>query len=167
MPNAKAEVPQRVPGSRLKGRDTFARTRTTIVAPFLFHRQGTEGIRLPFWPGSYDHGAAPDICKIAQTVAAQDDATPKAPVRFQDDVAESRRQDLGKMVAARDAGERCARLEGRSLQERSSRRETSAYRSALSMLTFYINRAGRNLPKTDRDRLERAKAELKRQFGRD
>jgi len=51
--------------------------------------------------------------------------------------------------------------------ERSSRRETSAYRSALSMLTFYINRAGRNLPKTDRDRLERAKAELKRQFGRD
>jgi len=51
--------------------------------------------------------------------------------------------------------------------ERSSRRKTGAYRSALSMLTFYINRAGRNLPKTDRDRLERAKAELKRQFGRD
>ncbi len=50
--------------------------------------------------------------------------------------------------------------------ERSSRRKTGAYRSALSMLTFYINRAGRNLPKTDRDRLERAKAELKRQFGR-
>jgi hypothetical protein len=35
------------------------------------------------------------------------------------------------------------------------------------MLTFYINRAGRNLPKTERARLERAKAELKRQFGRD
>jgi hypothetical protein len=51
--------------------------------------------------------------------------------------------------------------------ERSSRRKTGAYRSALSMLTFYINRAGRNLPKTKRDRLERAKAELKRQFGRD
>jgi hypothetical protein len=51
--------------------------------------------------------------------------------------------------------------------ERSSRRKTGAYRSALSMLTFYINRAGRNLPKTERDRLERAKAELKRQFGRD
>ena len=51
--------------------------------------------------------------------------------------------------------------------ERSSRRKTGAYRSALSMLTFYINRAGRNLPKTDRDRLERARAELKRQFGRD
>jgi hypothetical protein len=51
--------------------------------------------------------------------------------------------------------------------ERSSRRKTGAYRSALSMLTFYINRAGRNLPKTERARLERAKAELKRQFGRD
>jgi hypothetical protein len=36
--------------------------------------------------------------------------------------------------------------------ERSSRRKTGAYRSALSMLTFYINRAGRNLPKTERDR---------------
>ena len=41
--------------------------------------------------------------------------------------------------------------------ERSSRRKTGAYRSALSMLTFYINRAGKTLPKTQRDRLERAK----------
>ncbi|MGO8908474.1 MAG: DUF3175 domain-containing protein [Bradyrhizobium sp.] len=51
--------------------------------------------------------------------------------------------------------------------ERSSRRKAGAYRSALSMLTFYINRAGRSLPKTQRERLERAKIELKRQFGRD
>jgi hypothetical protein len=51
--------------------------------------------------------------------------------------------------------------------ERSSRRKTGAYRSALSMLTFYVNRAGKTLPKTQRDRLERAKVELKRQFGRD
>jgi hypothetical protein len=51
--------------------------------------------------------------------------------------------------------------------ERSSRRKTGAYRSALSMLTFYINRAGRNLPKAQRDRLQRAKAELKHQFGRE
>jgi hypothetical protein len=35
------------------------------------------------------------------------------------------------------------------------------------MLTFYINRSGKTLPKTQRDRLERAKAELKQQFGRD
>jgi uncharacterized protein DUF3175 len=51
--------------------------------------------------------------------------------------------------------------------EHSSRRKAGAYRSALSMLTFYINRAGKNLPKTQRGRLERAKTELKHQFGRD
>jgi hypothetical protein len=51
--------------------------------------------------------------------------------------------------------------------QRSRRRKANAYRSALSMLTFYINRAGRNLPKTQRDRLERAKLELKHQFGRE
>jgi hypothetical protein len=50
--------------------------------------------------------------------------------------------------------------------EHSSRRKTGAYRSALSMLTFYINRAGKTLPKTQRARLERAKTELKHQFGR-
>ena len=51
--------------------------------------------------------------------------------------------------------------------ERSSRRKAGAYRSALSMLTFYINRAGKTLPKTQRDRLQRAKTELKHQFGKD
>jgi len=35
------------------------------------------------------------------------------------------------------------------------------------MLTFYINRTGRNLPATQRSRLERAKNELKRQFGKE
>jgi Protein of unknown function (DUF3175) len=51
--------------------------------------------------------------------------------------------------------------------EQSSRRKAGAYRSALSMLTFYINRAGKDLPKTQRARLERAKVELKHQFGRE
>ena len=51
--------------------------------------------------------------------------------------------------------------------EHSSRRKSGAYRSALSMLTFYINRAGKTLTKTQRARLERAKLELKHQFGRD
>jgi hypothetical protein len=51
--------------------------------------------------------------------------------------------------------------------EHSSRRKAGAYRSALSMLTFYINRAGKTLPKTQRARLERAKLELKQQFGRE
>jgi hypothetical protein len=51
--------------------------------------------------------------------------------------------------------------------EQSKRRKTGAYRSALSMLTFYINRAGKTLPKTQRERLQRAKTELKHQFGRE
>jgi hypothetical protein len=51
--------------------------------------------------------------------------------------------------------------------ERSSRRKSSAYRSALSMLTFYVNRAGKQLPKIQQKRLDRAKVELKRQFGKD
>ena len=51
--------------------------------------------------------------------------------------------------------------------EHSSRRKSGAYRSALSMLTFYINRAGKTLPKTQRTRLEKAKVELKRAFGRE
>ena len=51
--------------------------------------------------------------------------------------------------------------------EHSSRRKSGAYRSALSMLTFYINRAGKTLPKTQRARLERAKVELRHQCGRE
>ncbi len=51
--------------------------------------------------------------------------------------------------------------------ERSRRRKANTYRSALSMLTFYINRAGKNLPASRRKTLERAKIELRKQFGRD
>jgi Protein of unknown function (DUF3175) len=50
--------------------------------------------------------------------------------------------------------------------ERSRRRKADAYRSALSMLTFYINRAGRNLPASRKNVLNKAKVELKQQFGR-
>ncbi len=51
--------------------------------------------------------------------------------------------------------------------ERSRRRKSNPYRSALSMLTFYINRAGKNLPASRRKTLQRAKIELRKQFGRD
>ena len=51
--------------------------------------------------------------------------------------------------------------------ERSRRRKADPYRSALSMLTFYINRAGKNLPVGRRKTLQRAKDELRKQFGRD
>jgi|SRR5262249_22043971 len=49
---------------------------------------------------------------------------------------------------------------------RSRRRKSNAYRSALSMLTFYINRAGRKLPASRKRALNQAKDELRVQFGR-
>ena len=74
--------------------------------------------------------------------------------------------DLKKGVFKQTSAKKIAASLKRSA-ERSSRRKSGAYRSALSMLTFYINRAGSTLPKTERARLERAKVELKHQFGRD
>jgi hypothetical protein len=48
----------------------------------------------------------------------------------------------------------------------STRRKSDPYRSAMSMLTFYLNRAGRNLAARQRRVLERAKDELRRLYGR-
>lgn len=48
----------------------------------------------------------------------------------------------------------------------SRRRKGTPFQSAMSMLNFYINRAGKNLPKTRRATLERAKRELRIAFGR-
>jgi len=50
--------------------------------------------------------------------------------------------------------------------ERSKRRKSGPFRSAMSMLTFYENRAGRNLSAAKRRRLQRAKEELRRLYGR-
>ena len=50
--------------------------------------------------------------------------------------------------------------------ERSQRRKSTPYRSAMSMLTFYINRAGKELDAQQKSVLERAKEELRKQFGR-
>jgi hypothetical protein len=50
--------------------------------------------------------------------------------------------------------------------DRSRRRKASPFRSAMSMLTFYINRAGEKLSKTQRNRLEKAKEELRDLYGK-
>ncbi len=50
--------------------------------------------------------------------------------------------------------------------EHSKRRKAKPYQSAMSMLNFYINRAGKNLPKSRKRTLERAKDELRDVFGR-
>jgi len=85
------------------------------------------------------------------------------------------------LVEARDANQRRDEPERRSFQvarskkiaaslkrsaEHSHRRKANPYRSALSMLTFYINRAGKNLPASRKKVLNQAKDELKEQFHR-
>lgn len=50
--------------------------------------------------------------------------------------------------------------------ELSRYRKSEPFRSAMSMLTLYVNRAGRNLPSADRARLEAAKDELRSLYGR-
>ncbi|MGC5167215.1 DUF3175 domain-containing protein [Luteimicrobium sp. DT211] len=54
----------------------------------------------------------------------------------------------------------------RDSAEASGRRKTSPYRSAMSMLTFYVNRAGKDLDAEQRDVLERAKDELRKLYGK-
>jgi hypothetical protein len=50
--------------------------------------------------------------------------------------------------------------------ETSTRRKASPFQSAMSMLNFYINRAGGNLPERRKRVLERAKDELRKAFHR-
>jgi hypothetical protein len=50
--------------------------------------------------------------------------------------------------------------------ESSQRRKSSPFRSAMSMLTFHINRAGKTLPQEQRKRLEAAKDELRALYGK-
>jgi len=74
--------------------------------------------------------------------------------------------DLERRVFAQDDPRSIARSLKRSA-ERSRRRKSNPYRSAISMLTFYLNRAGKTLPKTRRARLEAAKDELRKLYGKD
>ena len=103
----------------------------------------------------------------AQRSAARKSSKRAAPKRWSQRVTkESDALDLKQGVFKLDSPRKIATSLKRSA-EHSSRRKAGAYRSALSMLTFYINRAGKTLPKTERTRLERAKVELKHQFGRE
>ncbi len=73
--------------------------------------------------------------------------------------------DLEPSVFRSDDPESIARSLKRSA-EHSHRRKSSPFRSAMSMLTFYINRAGSNLPKSRRKVLDEAKDELRKSFGK-
>ncbi|BDV40585.1 hypothetical protein DSM21852_38380 [Methylocystis bryophila] len=73
--------------------------------------------------------------------------------------------DLEAGVFALDEPREIARSLKRSA-EMSTRRKSDPFRSAMSMLTFYMNRAGSNLSDERKAVLRRAKDELRRAFGR-
>lgn len=76
---------------------------------------------------------------------------------------ESNALDLEPGVFALDDPKAIARSLKRSA-DRSTRRKANPFRSAMSMLIFYINRAGRNLSKARVRKLEAAKVELRALF---
>ena len=90
--------------------------------------------------------------------------TSRKPKRWSRRVTEtSDALDLDKGVFSLDSARRIALSLKRSA-ERSRRRKADPFRSAMSMLNFYINRAGRKLPRRRRDCLEAAKNELRRLY---
>jgi hypothetical protein len=78
---------------------------------------------------------------------------------------ESDALDLKHNVFKLDSPKAIARSLKRSA-EHSDRRKSDPYRSAMSMLTFYINRAGKNLSASRKKKLEAAKDELRKAFGK-
>lgn len=73
--------------------------------------------------------------------------------------------DLEEGVFSKNDPQSIARSLKRSA-DRSRRRKSDPFRSAMSMLTFYINRAGKKLSKSRLKRLEAAKDELRELYGR-
>jgi hypothetical protein len=73
--------------------------------------------------------------------------------------------DLTPRIFASSNPKTIARSLSRSA-ETSKRRKTEPFRSAMSMLTFYINRAGKNLSPVQKHKLESAKRELRRLYHR-
>jgi hypothetical protein len=104
---------------------------------------------------------------MARKTTAPRGTTPRAPRRRWSHAVTTRSNalDLDRQVFTWKNPRRIAASLKRSA-ERSKRRKGTPYQSAMSMLTFYINRAGSGLGSGQRRVLERAKDELRRQFGR-
>jgi hypothetical protein len=90
----------------------------------------------------------PSIRRWSQDVTEHSDALDLAPGVFELDDAKAIARSL------------------KTSAEASHRRKVEPFRSAMSMLTFYINRAGKNLDKDRLRTLEAAKDELRAAFGR-
>jgi hypothetical protein len=104
------------------------------------------------------------VCKVA-VVSGYDSLMPSK--KWSQDVTEhSNALDLDRDVFTLHDPKKIAQSLKHSA-EHSNRRKSEPYRSAMSMLTFYINRAGKNLPKKQLEVLNRAKDELRIAFGRE
>lgn len=99
--------------------------------------------------------------KATKQGSAGSRANPKASRWSQEVTAKSNALDLEPGVFSQSSPRRIAESLRRSALE-SRRRKSSVDRSAMSMLTFYINRAGHNLRPEQRKILEAAKEELRR-----
>jgi len=99
-------------------------------------------------------------------VSGRNEKGEKCTKRWSQEVTEhSNALDLEKGVFTLKDPKKIALSLKRSAEE-SHRRKSDPYRSAMSMLTFYINRAGKMLSKAEHDRLEKAKDELRKAFDR-
>lgn len=103
---------------------------------------------------------------MARTAAAASRKAAKPEERWSQDVTEhSNAMDLEPDVFKGHDPEAIAQSLKASA-EHSDRRKAEPYRSAMSLLTFYMNRAGNQLEDAQRDRLEKAKDELRTLFDR-
>ncbi|ANH07856.1 DUF3175 domain-containing protein [Shinella sp. HZN7] len=84
----------------------------------------------------------------------------------QDVTEKSDAMDLKEGVFKEGSAKKIAQSLKRSAEE-SDRRKSNPFRSAMSMLTFYINRAGQQLSRNRRNTLEKAKDELRKDFGKE
>lgn len=143
-------------------------------------RRADVDVKLEIWDGMQHvwHFAAnivPEareaIKKIGEFIMAKKKDKPASPEKskpklWSQHVTEtSNALDLEPKVFAQDDPRRIAESLKRSA-ERSKRRKSEPFHSAMSMLNLYINRAGKKLPKERRDRLEAAKDELRALYGR-
>jgi hypothetical protein len=122
--------------------------------------------------GMMEAAMATTIVKSKPRAKATRKAAPKMAARrptkkWSQDVTEhSNALDLQRDVFKLDDPKKIAASLKRSA-ERSHRRKAAPYRSAMSMLTFYVNRAGHTLGAKRKRVLERAKDELRKAFGKD
>lgn len=132
--------------------------KTSVKARGRTTRTKTNGAKPP--------KAARSETTTAKTNSAKTTPTKTATRRWSKEVTEhSDALDLRKGVfTLKDPKKIAASLKASA--EHSRRRKSGPYRSALSMLIFYMNRGGKNLSAMRKRILQRAKRELRHQFGR-